>query len=107
MAREIKNLEEKEIKEIKEISEEKNNLTVNLGKIKTDIILVEARLSDLNKLEEDLVAKFKGNETKGRKMMDKMNKKYGNGTIDIDKGLFTPTPKIDTGKEIMGESGKS
>ena len=41
---ETKKLEEKEIKEIKEISNEKNQITVDLGKIKTDLILMEAQM---------------------------------------------------------------
>tara|TARA_Y100000592_G_scaffold68164_1_gene105967 strand:+ start:2362 stop:2652 length:291 start_codon:yes stop_codon:yes gene_type:complete len=88
---ETKKLEEKEIKEIKEISNEKNQITVDLGKIKTDLILMEAQMDHMRKMEDDLVAKFKGNQTKGKKLMDKMNKKYGAGTINIDEGVFTPS----------------
>ena len=87
---EAKKLEEKEIKELQELNSEKNALTVNFGRLKTDMILVDAKMKELIKMEEDMVAKFKGNETKGKKMMEKMNKKYGSGTINIDKGIFTP-----------------
>ena len=73
-------LEEKEIKEIKEISNDKNKLTLDFGRLKTDMILVKAQLLNLEKMDEDMVARFKGNESKGKKMMDKMNKKYGVGT---------------------------
>tara|TARA_R100000458_G_scaffold38457_1_gene35964 strand:- start:355 stop:645 length:291 start_codon:yes stop_codon:yes gene_type:complete len=90
---ETKNLEEKELNEIKEIASEKNQLTVDLGKLKTDMILVGAQMKELEKMEEDMVAKFKGNQTKGKKLMDKMNKKYGSGTINIDEGVFTPSPE--------------
>lgn len=90
---ESKKIEEKEINEIKEIGTEKNQITIDLGKIKTDIILMEAQLDNIKKMEEDMIAKFKGNQTKGKKMMDKMNKKYGSGTINIDEGVFTPSPE--------------
>jgi len=95
---ENKKLEEKEIKELQELNAEKNTLTVNFGRLKTDMILVEAKMKELIKMEEDMVAKFKGNETKGKKMMEKMNKKYGDGTINIDNGTFTPTAKTEDGK---------
>jgi hypothetical protein len=91
-------LEEKEIKELQELNAEKNTLTVNFGRLKTDMILVDAKMKELIKMEEDMVAKFKGNETKGKKMMEKMNKKYGDGTINIDNGTFTPTAKKEDGK---------
>lgn len=90
---ESKKIEEKEINEIKEIGTEKNQITIDLGKIKTDIILMESQLDNIKKMEEDMIAKFKGNQTKGKKMMDKMNKKYGAGTINIDEGVFTPSPE--------------
>jgi len=90
---EAKKLEEKEIKEIKEIASEKNQITIDLGKLKTDMILMEAQMKEYEKMEEDMVAKFKGNQTKGKKLMDKMNKKYGSGTINIDQGVFTPNTK--------------
>tara|TARA_R100000234_G_C4923576_1_gene145266 strand:- start:366 stop:659 length:294 start_codon:yes stop_codon:yes gene_type:complete len=95
---ENKKLEEKEIKELQELNAEKNTLTVNFGRLKTDMILVDAKMKELIKMEEDMVAKFKGNETKGKKMMEKMNKKYGDGTINIDNGTFTPTAKTEDGK---------
>jgi len=95
---ENKKLEEKEIKELQELNAEKNTLTVNFGRLKTDMILVEAKMKELIKMEEDMVAKFKGNETKGKKVMEKMNKKYGDGTINIDNGTFTPTAKTEDGK---------
>jgi hypothetical protein len=95
---ENKKLEEKEIKELQELNAEKNTLTVNFGRLKTDMILVDAKMKELIKMEEDMVAKFKGNETKGKKVMEKMNKKYGDGTINIDNGTFTPTAKTEDGK---------
>tara|TARA_R100000655_G_scaffold105330_1_gene153425 strand:+ start:81 stop:362 length:282 start_codon:yes stop_codon:yes gene_type:complete len=91
---EAKNLEEKEINEIKEIASEKNQITVDLGKLKTDMILMETQMKEYAKMEEDMVAKFKGNQTKGKKLMDKMNKKYGSGTINIDQGVFTPNAEV-------------
>ena len=37
----------------------------------------------------------KGNETKAKKMMDKLNKSYGDGSINVADGTFTPAPKKD------------
>jgi hypothetical protein len=87
---EAKKLEEKELKELQDLNSEKNQITINFGRLKTDLIMVRAQLDKLEKMEEDMVAKFKGNETKGSKMVEKMKKKYGNGTINIDNGTFTP-----------------
>jgi len=90
---ENKKLEEKEIKELQELNAEKNTLTVNFGRLKTDMILVDAKMKELIKMEEDMVAKFKGNETKANKLISKLNKKYGGGQINIENGTFTPASK--------------
>ena len=90
---ENKKLEEKEIKELQELNAEKNTLTVNFGRLKTDMILVDAKMKELIKTEEDMIAKFKGNETKANKLISKLNKKYGGGQINIENGTFTPASK--------------
>tara|TARA_R100001377_G_scaffold85220_1_gene70869 strand:+ start:2482 stop:2757 length:276 start_codon:yes stop_codon:yes gene_type:complete len=86
-------LTEEELKEIQTLNEDKNRLTVDFGRLKTDMILVRAQLNALEKMDEDMTAKFKGNETKGKKMMEKFNKKYGDGSINLDDGTFTPSKK--------------
>ena len=68
-------LDEKELKEIQTIKEDNSRLTVDFGKIKLDLIMVKAKLMELEKLESDMEAKFKGNMTKERKTIDKLNKK--------------------------------
>ena len=86
-------LTEEELKEVQTLNEDKNRLTVDFGRLKTDMILVKAQLLNLEKMDEDMTAKFKGNETKGKKMMEKFNKKYGAGSINLDDGTFTPSKK--------------
>tara|TARA_R110002020_G_scaffold149882_1_gene326356 strand:+ start:3614 stop:3889 length:276 start_codon:yes stop_codon:yes gene_type:complete len=86
-------LTEEELKEIKTLNEDKNRLTIDFGRVKTDMILVKAQLNALEKMDEDMVAKFKGLETKSKKMMEKFNKKYGDGSINLDDGTFTPNKK--------------
>ena len=44
-------------------------------------------------MEEDMIARYKGNVTKERKMSSKLNKKYGDGTIDLEKGVFISSKK--------------
>ena len=89
MEKEIK-LEEKEIKEIREIRGENSRMTVDFGRIRLEIILLKAKLSELEKMDSDMEAKYKGNRTKEHKISEKLNKKYGMGTVNIDKGTFIP-----------------
>ena len=63
-------LEEKELKEIREIRGENTRMTVDFGRIKMDIIMMKAKLSELEKMEDDMTARFKGNQTKEAKIAD-------------------------------------
>jgi len=91
-------LEEKELNEIQGIKEENSRLTVEFGKVKLDLIMLKARLMEVEKMESDMEARFKGNMTKEKKMLDKLNKKYGEGSVDLANGIFTPTA-IENGEE--------
>tara|TARA_R100001443_G_scaffold56465_5_gene67418 strand:+ start:194 stop:487 length:294 start_codon:yes stop_codon:yes gene_type:complete len=84
-------LDEKEINEIKELRKENSKMAVDFGRVRLDMILVKGQLTELEKMDSDMEARFKGNRTKEKKIVEKLNKKYGAGTIDIDSGEFTPT----------------
>jgi|TARA_R100000084_G_scaffold95944_1_gene49809 hypothetical protein len=88
-------IEEKELKEIKDLRAENSRMTFDFGRIKMDIILIKARLTELEKLENDMTAKFKGNQSKEAKLTEKLKKKYGDGTINLEEGVFTPVEKTD------------
>ena len=87
-------IEEKELKEVKDLRAENSRMTFDFGRISMDIILVKARLTELEKLESDMTAKFKGNQSKEAKLTEKLKKKYGDGTINLEEGVFTPVEKI-------------
>ena len=84
-------LEEKELKEVKQIREENSRMMVDFGRIKVELIMLKAKLAEMEKIEDDLTAKFKGNQTKENKISEKFKKKYGDGTINLDNGTFTST----------------
>ena len=84
-------LEEKELKEVKQIREENSSMMVDFGRIKVELIMLKAKLSEMEMIEDDLTAKFKVNQTKENKISEKFKKKYGDGTINLDNGTFTPT----------------
>ena len=88
-------LEEKELKEIREIREVASKMTVDFGRVRLDIIMLKARLMEMEKIDSDLEAKFKGNQTKEAKIGEKLKKKYGEGTVNIDQGVFIPIQNKD------------
>jgi len=78
-----KKLESAEVEKLKELQQTSANLTGEFGNLEILKLQVESRKNDLvaayNKLKEDETA-F------GKELSDK----YGDGTIDIEKGEFIP-----------------
>ena len=81
-------LDEKEVREIRNARADNGMIAYELGRMKIEEINLESRLDELDKMEEDMIARYKGNVTKERKMNSKLSKKYGEGTIDLEKGVF-------------------
>ena len=73
-------LDEKETKEIRGARVDNGMIAYELGRLKIEVINLESRLDELDKMEEDMIARYKGNVTKERKMNSKLSKKYGEGT---------------------------
>mgnify|MGYP003138682511 CR=1 FL=1 len=96
MTKEIK-LEDKEIKEIRELRESITRLSFDFGRIKIDIINAESRLDSLMKLQDDKTNEYRGKLRSEEKIVEKLNKKYGKGQVDITNGIFVS----------MEEDGKS
>ena len=87
MKKEIK-LDDKEIKEIRELRESLTRLSFEFGRIKIESIGAKAKVLSLEKLEEDKVNEYNGKTRMEEKIVEKLNKKYGKGQVDITKGVF-------------------
>ena len=81
-------LDEKEIKEIRSARVDNGMIAYELGRLKIETINVESRLDELDKMEEDMTARYKGNVKKEKKINSKLIKKHGEGNIDLEKGVF-------------------
>ena len=86
-------LDEKEISEIRNARADNGMIAYEMGRLKIEVINLESRLDDLDKMEEDMVARYKGNVKKEMKIASKLSKKYGEGSIDLEKGVFISSEK--------------
>ena len=87
MTKEIK-LDEKEIKEVRELRETITRLSFDFGRIKIEMLGAKAKVLSLEKLEEDKINEYNGKVKMEEKIVEKLNKKYGKGRVDIAKGIF-------------------
>ena len=90
---------EDEMKEISKLQQTYLTLQNTLGQISVARIKLEQQLSDLDSNEDALKGQFVENQSKEKDFVDIINKKYGDGNLDLTTGVFTPRPVEETTKK--------
>ena len=100
MANEVKFTEE-EMKSINELQQTYAGVQNALGQVGVSRIRLEQQLNDLDVAETNLKTQFTDNQVKERNFVDSINKKYGDGNLDISTGVFTPRPTEETTNKTL------
>ena len=93
--KEIKFTEE-EMKSITELQQTYSTIQNTLGQLSVSRIRLEQDLDSLDEAESRLKNDFNEIQQKERTFVDSINKKYGDGNLDINSGVFTPKPTEET-----------
>jgi hypothetical protein len=80
-----KKLTSEEIEKLQEIQQKNAAVATELGNLEITKLQLEARKGDVIKFYNDLKEE---EQTFGKELSDK----YGNGSIDLEKGEFSPGP---------------
>ena len=81
---------EEEMGSLKEIQESYFNIQTEYGKLELTRIRLEQQLDTLDNTDDNLKEKFIQTQTTEKEFLDGITKKYGEGTLDQDSGVFTP-----------------
>ena len=79
-----------ELKTVNELQSSYVSLQNAIGQISIGRIRLEQQIDQYDKAEDEIRAKFVDTQQKERDFMDSINKKYGDGNLDINTGIFTP-----------------
>ena len=90
---------EDEMKQINGLQQGYVNLQNALGQLGVNRIRLEQQLDDLDAAEDNVKVQFVENQTKERDFVDGINKKYGDGNLDLTTGVFKPKPKQEEPKK--------
>ena len=90
---------EEEMKQINVLQQGYVNLQNALGQLGVNRIRLNQQFDDLDTAEENVRVQFSENQTKERDFVDQINKKYGDGNLDLTSGVFTPKPIEETTKK--------
>lgn len=74
-------LAEQELQEIKDLQQQQEILIGNFGQLEYQIQLLELQ-------KEKLVEQLESIRTQETKIANELSEKYGNGSIDVEKGTF-------------------
>jgi hypothetical protein len=80
----VTKLTESEILQIKELQDQQDSLINSFGQLEYQIQLLELQKKGLLELLENI-------RTKEKDIAQELTQKYGNGTINIEEGIFTKT----------------
>ena len=89
MAEETKFTKE-EMNTISEIQEKYLEIQQKLGQISLSKLKLEQQVEAIDKVEKELLEYFKKTQKEEKDFVDNITKKYGDGTLNPDSGIFTP-----------------
>ena len=95
MSEEVK-FTEKELKQVTDLQGTYLNLQNALGQISIGRIRLEQQIQDYDDAEGKVRERFANTQKEERDFIGEINKKYGDGNLDINTGVFTPKPVEET-----------
>lgn len=83
-------IEQQELEKLQNISKKYEELVVLFGQIQVQRILLTQQLEKLDEEESKLKAEYGSNQLLERETVTELNKKYGEGQLNLQSGEFMP-----------------
>ena len=81
---------QKEMDRIKEIQSSYLGVQQAFGQLEVNRIRLEQQLDATQQASVELRDKFSEVQTNEQKLIEELNEKYGDGSLDLESGTFTP-----------------
>ena len=75
---------------ISKIQETYLDIQQKLGQVSLSKLKLEQQAEAIDKMEEELLENFKKTQKEEKDFVDSVTKKYGDGTLNPESGIFTP-----------------
>ena len=85
-------LKKDDIEIIKDIQTKYLQIQQGIGQVRVSLIKLNQQQDVLMRAEEDLNQQFIDVQNSEKELVERMNKDYGDGTLDPATGQFTPNP---------------
>ena len=94
---------EKELNGIQEISQKSNDITNRFGQLTIAKINIEKQSETIETEEFKLHEELDALRKEEQEALQKINEKYGPGSLDPQTGVFTPTTEVQSQTEEVKE----
>ena len=85
-----------EMKQLTELQQTYAAVQNTLGQLSVSRIRLSQELNGLDEAETKLGNDFVDTQNRERDFVQEINKKYGDGNLDLNTGVFTPRPEEET-----------
>ena len=83
---------EEEMKSINDLQQTYIGLQNAWGQLSVSRLRLNQQLEEMDNSEGKIKKEFVSTQNKERDLVDSINKKYGDGNLDVNTGEFTPAP---------------
>ncbi len=87
------NFTAEELAQIKTLQEKYSVLGIELVQLKLSLETAKEYLQSLQEKEALIIDQIKQTNTEEKALADNLDKKYGEGSLNLESGEFTPKPK--------------
>lgn len=87
------NFTAEELTQIKTLQEKYSVLGIELVQLKLSLETAKEYLQSLQEKEALIIDQIKQTNTEEKALADTLDKKYGEGSLNLESGEFTPKPK--------------
>ena len=87
---------EEEMKQVSDIRQKYVQVQSAFGQIHINKVKLNQQMDDLDKAENDVRDEFLTTQKSERDIVEGINKKYGDGNLDVNTGVFTPKKTEET-----------
>ena len=81
---------QEEMDKIKEVQSSYVGIQQAFGQVEVGRLRLEQQLDATQQASSDLRDKFLGTQQDEQKFIEELNEKYGDGSLDLESGTFTP-----------------
>ena len=87
---ESKKFTQDELEQIEKLQNQNNRLIFELGQTEMQMHLLNKEIKKLQDIKDSLQIQFSNCQVNEKELADRLNEKYGTGTLDVNTGEFSP-----------------